>query len=44
MIPLQDMNNDEADVLPSIVNQIGQAGLVSIVCVSSISESNAGCR
>ena len=48
MIPLQAMNNDETDDLPnktfpkptSISNQIGQAGLVPIVCVGSMSESN----
>ena len=46
MIPLQAMNNYETDDLPtihkttSISNQIGQAGLVPIVCVGSMSESN----
>ena len=52
MIPLQAMNNDETDDLPnktftkptSISNQIGQAGLVPIVCAASICQPDADSR
>ena len=50
MIPLQTMNNDETDDLPtihkttSISNQIGQAGLESIVCAASICQPDAHSR